>query len=117
MRSFSQCTKLAHEVTFFVPSTVNVDKIDTDLANRVFDYIETSLATRFGGATENAPAKGSWISDTVGKVKEGIRPLTVYCADLSDETQDYLLGLADYIKSEMTQEAVMVVVDGQGHLR
>lgn len=116
MRTLAQCTKLAHEVTLYIPSTANVNTVDKKLAAQVLRHVKEQFSAVYGGATQNAPAKGSWMSDAVGLVEEKITPVTVYVSDLSDTTQNHLLEMAEYVKVTMSQESVMMVVDGQGYL-
>lgn len=116
MRTFQSLTKLAHEVTIFVPSTSDVNNQNYALQSEVMSKLGTSLSSRFGGTTENAPAKGLWISEEMGLVADSIIPLTTYTPDFSEETQDYFISLGEYVKNTMSQEMVLIVVDGQGYL-
>lgn len=116
MKSLQDCIKLPHQVTFLVPSTVNVNQEDNQKAVLVLDYVKRTCAIHYGGFTSYSQADGGWMSDVVNLVEEKVTPVSVFVPDLSAKTQDHFLGIADYIKTEMTQESVMVIVDGKGYL-
>ncbi len=113
---FDDCIHLDHEVTFFVPSTNGPDVEDLQLAQEMLDYLEEELSKAYGGATQVAPAKGSWFSQNVGLVREKVTPVTVYVAELDSSVKAHLFSLVREIKSTMHQESVLLVVDGKGRL-
>jgi len=113
VETFDDLATLDHSVTYFIPSTVNVSQVDLEAQAKMVEYISTTLATEFGGATKNAPAAGLWPSQTDGMVEEGIIPVTVFTSDFSPETQSRLIGLGREIMNRMSQETVMLVVDGK----
>lgn len=113
---FDGLVSLPHEVTFFIPSTVDVDQVDQSIYLNVLKAVSTELASAYGGVTQNAPASGGWVSESVGLVWESVTPVTVYVEELSVEVKSHLVRLARWIKSEMRQEAVLFVVDGKGLL-
>jgi hypothetical protein len=114
--SFDDCLLLQHEVTFFVPSTLGPDTHAPELAAEMLEYIEEELARAYGGVTGYEPARGGWMSDAVGMVREGVTPVTVYVEELTQEVKAHLFGLVRSIKNTMRQESVLLVVDGKGRL-
>lgn len=113
---FEECVSLSNEVVFYVPSTSEVDNDNPYLQAEVLAWLEEELASAYGGATENAPASGKWVSDAKGLVSEAVTPVTVYVAELSTEVKRHIVSLAKRIKEVMGQEAVLFVVNGEGKL-
>lgn len=113
---FAECFALPHEAILFVPSTFEVNKVDHVLQREVLDYIESELSSAYGGATENAPCSGKWMSPEKGLVSEQVVPVTCYLSELSHDVKTHILRLARYIRDTMRQESVLFVVDGQARL-
>ncbi len=103
-------TILNHKVSIYVPSTINVDKqVDnTEQVNKALSF----LCDSFGGAS-SYQVNGAWKSET-GKIV--IEPITVVFAYCSEERKDRyendVMIFASVLKTEMSQEAVMIELDG-----
>lgn len=103
--------RLSHKVTFYVPSTVDVDKAVDNTAQ--VERVAAALSSWFGGAT-STPALGYWLSPAAGLVAEKTVVVFAYAAesDLEAHVGD-VVELAESIKAEMKQEAVAVEIDGE----
>lgn len=115
-RTFDSLVSLPHSVTIFVPSTVQTNKVDLDLAGETLVYVREILTDLYGGSTQGSTNLGSWKSDVVGHVLENVVPVTVYVSELTREVQIEIMDIVEYIKRTMSQESVFMVVDGIGKL-
>lgn len=106
--------ELNHKIAVYVPSTTSINKFDNGLQAEMIDAIARNLSAKFGGATaENVT--GYWMSDTAGLVKESPVRVWAYAVD-GYGLKDYAIALAERVKAQMAQDAVLCEVDGQGIL-
>jgi len=102
---------LPHVIALYVPGTVSVN-VKTNTAEFAKN-VAAEFARLFGGSTirENL---GYWISDTADLVEETTREVFSFASDaaLSDNLAT-VLQLAESIKRDLSQESVLVSVDGQ----
>lgn len=105
---------LENTVKVYVPSTVNVDKVMVDNSKFV-DVALAEMSEAFGGATSQNGV-GCWMSERLGLVKENVTIVYSYVDKLTDDTINKVVGLAEWIKAEMSQEAVAIEINGKGYL-
>ena len=97
----------------YVPTTVDVDRVDVEVAERVKKYVMECLATWFGGST-STPAVGAWVSESGKTIYENVNIVYAYCT--SDQARvmfEDVIALCAYVKKEMSQEAVTLEYNGQ----
>lgn len=95
----------------YVPSTVNVNE-KTDNSQYVKKVLH-DLSAWFGGAT-STPAKGAWNCADGSTVLEDVTICYAYCtSEQAVEKFSLVLGLCEWIKKEMKQEAVSLEYNGQ----
>lgn len=100
---------LDNYVKLYIPSTANVDRPieNTEYVNKT----STLFSGLFGGAT-TYKVEGAWLSDDKGLVTE---PVTIVEASTNDDGikmgMPKILALAETIKKQMEQEAVMIEVN------
>ena len=103
--------QLSHSVEIYVPSTVNVNE-SVDSSNYV-NVVASGLSQINGGATIKS-AEGCWYSDALKTVvRESITIIESSCAALDAGNVARFFELAKWIKSEMSQEAVSIKIDGE----
>ena len=97
----------------YVPTTVDVDRVDVEVAERVKRYVMERMATLFGGST-STPAVGAWVSEGGGVVYENVNIVYAYCTSAQAVTEfENVIALCEYVKKEMSQEAVTLEYNGQ----
>ena len=103
---------LSHLASIFVPSTVNVNQtVDT---SQIVNGILAQLSAQFGGASMQ-DVTGAWLSDSSGLVVESVKRIFCYGTD-KDELFAAFSSLAEELKTELTQDAVLIDVDNVGYL-
>ena len=100
---------LRNSVAIVIPSTFNAWKHAPELQEEVVDIVSEEFAKRFGGVTVT-DGQGGWHSTDLGMVWEGVKVVTSYHDDPNGEL--WAAGVALWVKGEMRQEAVALVVDG-----
>jgi hypothetical protein len=99
------------KVSIYVPSTINVNEAvdNTEIVRRTI----SELASMFGGATASE-AVGGWVCETGGTILEKVTIVYSFCSSAQlHEHFDAVYGIAERIKTEMSQEAVTLEVNGQ----
>lgn len=97
----------------YVPTTVEVDRVDVEVAERVKKYVMERMATWFGGST-STPAVGAWVSESGKIVHENVNIVYAYCTSAQAITEfESVIALCEYVKKEMSQEAVTLEYNGQ----
>lgn len=102
---------LDSKVSVYVPSTVNVSE-QTDNTEQVKSVIR-ELSKLFGGATATQ-AVGGWVSESGETILERVTIVYSFCTSeqLRQHFED-VYGIAQRIKTEMSQEAVTLEINGQ----
>jgi len=103
--------KLSSKVTIIVPATINInEEIDnTEYVNKVAKL----LSECFGGATATETL-GYWQSPTVGLVKEKSTTVFAYCKESDLQAHiDKVIELCEQLKSDMTQDAITMEINGE----
>ena len=97
----------------YVPTTVDVDRVDVEGAERVNRYVMDRMATWFGGST-STPAVGAWVSESGKIIYENVNIVYAYCTSAQAITEfENVIALCEYVKKEMSQEAVTLEYNGQ----
>lgn len=103
--------KLSSKVTVIVPSTVNINE-EIDNAPYV-DRVATLMSECFGGATASQTL-GYWKSPTAGLVKEKSTTVFAYCSEADLQANiDRVIDLCEILKTEMTQDAMALEINGE----
>ncbi len=103
---------LSHVASIFVPSTVDIDKaIDN---SGIVRSILAQLSEKFGGASATQ-VQGAWLSDTAGLVVENVTRIFCYATE-RETLHDVFFNLAEELKVEMSQDAVLIDIDNVGYL-
>jgi hypothetical protein len=99
------------KVAIYVPSTKNVVE-QTSNEQQVLRTI-TELSKMFGGATATE-AIGGWICSNGQIITERVTIVYSFCKsnDLANNIDD-VISICERIKSEMSQEAVTLEINGQ----
>lgn len=97
----------------YVSTTVDVDRVDVEVAERVKKYVMGRMAALFGGST-STPAFGAWVSESGKTVYENVNIVYAYCTDAQAIAEfENVIALCEYVKKEMSQEAVALEYNGQ----
>ena len=103
--------KLSSKITVYVPSTIDINtKIDnSEYVNRT----ATLLSDCFGGAT-STNALGYWTSPSAGLVKEKSTLVFAYCSENDLENHlEKVIDFCDKLKSELSQDAIALEINGE----
>jgi len=107
---------MSHFVEIYVPSTVDFNGKAVALGEAQARFVAEQFSKEFGGATV-LKADGFYYSDELQKlVGEDVTIVRSYFADLTQEQVDYIVILANSVKSIMRQESVLFVIDGIAYL-
>lgn len=102
---------LNHEVSLFVPSTMDVSQ-QVDNSQQVRAAL-SFLGNLFGGAT-SSNAEGAWRSEEEGLVTEQVTIVRTFVSRKALDTHlDDVINFATHLKQAMKQEAVAISVDSQ----
>jgi len=104
------------KVSVTVPSTVNVGQQASEImVEAIVDQTLQTLSELFGGATA-FPAKGAYVSEDGALIKEDVIVVEALCEKQDAHFQaDQVMDLAAQICEVMSQECVLVQIDGVGH--
>lgn len=98
-------------LSLFIPSTVDIDQADNNKQEQVIKYISQVLRKKYSDI-KYEQAIGTWYSNDLQKVVcEDITIVSINRPDLSIPSINEFLRLAEYIKREMSQEAVSVQIN------
>ena len=104
---------LSCKFAVYVPTTVNVDQVDNDTAEHVRRHVMECLAEWFGGAT-STPAVGAWVLESGKVVYENVNIVYAYCtSEQAVAMFENVVGLCEYVKNTMSQDAVTLEYNGQ----
>ena len=108
---------LSHFVEITLPSTVNIaEQADAKLLADVLAYVVQALSVRFGGCTVT-DAQGAWYSSELGSlVYEPVKIAKSFAIGFEQADVTVILDLATYVKSVLSQESVLVNLDGIAYL-
>lgn len=111
MKKLNNLFKLGSKVTVYVPSTVNVnEQVDN---TEYVDKVAKCLSKWFGGAT-STPARGYWVSEKDGLVKENTTVVFAYTNTEGLEHHiDEVVELCEWLKGTMGQESVAFELNGE----
>ena len=103
--------KLSSKVTVYVPTTTDVNTT-TDTTEWVNATAEL-LSNLFGGAT-SCDTLGYWTSPVHGLVKEKSIMVFAYCADTDLQKHiETLIDFCEAMKTDLTQEAIALEINGE----
>jgi len=111
MKSLKFKFDLDSKVAIYVPSTLNVNE-ETDNTAQVMNIIR-KLSTLFGGATAS-DAVGGWVSESGETVIEKVKIVYSFCT--SDQLKEHIstiIAICEELKTEMSQEAITLEINGQ----
>ena len=115
LSSLQAAIPLVHQVKFYVPSTLDLDKPIDDVSPFI-TRVEVCLSQWFGGATAY-PALGVWLSGNGQLVTERVTIVQSFANESSfQEFLPNVVALAGEVKRDMLQESVAVEVDNQLYL-
>lgn len=103
---------LSHVASIFVPSTADVNQTIDNTS--IVSGILAQLSGQFGGASMQ-DVTGAWLSDSSGLVVESVKRIFCYGTD-REELFAAFSSLAEELKTELTQEAVLIDIDNVGYL-
>jgi hypothetical protein len=102
---------LKHNVALYVPSTIGVDTAIDNM--QIVLSVATQMAGKFGGAhLESQTSTGFYIANDGKLVAESTKVLRAFVDDVSI-AMEFMINLARELCVELTQESVLVVVDGE----
>lgn len=111
MKSLKFKFDLDSKVAIYVPSTLNVNE-ETDNTAQVMNIIR-KLSTLFGGATAS-DAVGGWVAEDGQTVIEKVKIVYSFCT--SDQLKEHIstiIAICEELKTEMSQEAITLEINGQ----
>lgn len=111
MKSLKFKFDLDSKVAIYVPSTINVNET-TDNTAQVIRIIRR-LSELFGGATAS-DAVGGWVSESGQTVIEKVKIVYSFCT--SDQLKEHIstiIAICEELKTEMSQEAITLEINGQ----
>ena len=111
MKSLKFKFDLDSKVAIYVPSTINVNE-QTDNTAQVMNIIR-KLSTLFGGATAS-DAVGGWVAEDGQTVIEKVKIVYSFCT--SDQLKEHIstiIAICEELKTEMSQEAITLEINGQ----
>ena len=111
MKSLKFKFDLDSKVAIYVPSTINVNE-ETDNTAQVLRIIRR-LSELFGGATAS-DAVGGWVSESGETVIEKVKIVYSFCT--SDQLKEHIstiIEICEELKTEMSQEAITLEINGQ----
>lgn len=111
MKSLKFKFDLNSKVAIYVPSTINVNET-TDNTAQVIRIIRR-LAELFGGATAS-DAVGGWVAEDGQTVIEKVKIVYSFCT--SDQLKEHIstiIAICEELKTEMSQEAITLEINGQ----
>ena len=103
--------KLSSKVTVIVPATININE---EIDNTPYvDRVASLLSDCFGGATATTTL-GYWKSPTMGLVKEKSTTVFAYCSESDLQNNiDKVIDLCEELKTEMSQDAIALEINGE----
>lgn len=102
--------KLSSKVTVIVPATINInEKIDN---TPYVDKVASLLSDCFGGATATTTL-GYWKSTAMGLVKEKSTTVFAYCSEADLQNNIDKVIDCESLKTEMTQDAIALEINGE----
>lgn len=115
---FAGAFQLVHKVSITIPTEANGGPIQPENWETVVRYIETRLTRCCGGSTRSPVAVGCWFSEERDcLVRESVVVLESYvAADSYLGAVDTLWSCAVYVKAQLEQEVVLVVIDHIAYL-
>lgn len=104
---------LSHEVSIVVPSTVSADKTANHaLVNEMSTECKHTYSRIAGGFT-SVNARGGWVSAEHGLIEEDVEIVSCVCSAVTlRRVTEATRELAEVWRERMTQEAIMIRVDG-----
>ena len=111
MKSLKFKFDLDSKVAIYVPSTINVNE-ETDNTAQVIRIIRR-LSELFGGATAS-DAVGGWVAENGQTVIEKVKIVYSFCtSEMLKQHISTIIEICDELKTEMSQEAITLEINGQ----
>lgn len=95
-------------ISLFIPSTVDVDRVNEEKQREVFHYVMKRLRSLYHDISVD-PAIGTWWdTDKQGVVTEDVLLVSVETNQISISDIWFFVGMARFIKKEMRQQGVSI---------
>lgn len=109
--NFKTFFDLNTKVSIYVPSTIEVNK---QIDNTVYcKEVQNKLSLLFGGATTQ-DVLGSYICEDGSQVNEIISIVYSFCSTEQLKNNIFeVINICEYLKKEMTQESILLEVNGK----
>ena len=99
-----------NKISLFVPDTINIDQKVNPL--KYAQYINNKILDKYNDINEIEYGLGSWYSDDLQKVVyDNLTIVSVNLATVTKKDIQFFIKLANWIKKEMSQEAVTITIN------
>lgn len=99
---------LSNRVTFYVPSTKNVDTpLSGAESDALIERVERVFAATFGGCT-TTQGIGSYVANNGDLIREQVTLVTSYHDKTTQDALAIVIPLAQVIKTEYGQESILI---------
>lgn len=109
-RRLKAITSLSERVAVYVPSTFNVSESVQN--EKYVSMVSEKLSALFGGCTA-LKSHGYWMSENVGLVGEKVTVIYSYTNNLDNQKINSLLDICEWLKVEMSQEAISLEINSK----
>jgi hypothetical protein len=100
-----------NKISIYVPSTINVNKVNPDFENLTQDTIK-KLQENFNTDVQRYNTQGAWKAEDGEIVYENINILTIGTTEENFEsTLNYFISLAEQFKKDLSQEGISIGIN------